>query len=52
VIADKKEPQAITDELIARARAAGGVDNVTVLVARLPAQAGGVKGMVSRLFGR
>jgi serine/threonine protein phosphatase PrpC len=52
VIADKKEPQAITDELIARARAAGGVDNVTIVVARVPAQAGGVKGIVSRLFGR
>lgn len=46
-------PSAVVDQLIARARAAGGVDNVTVVVARVPAHGeGGVKGIVSRLFGR
>lgn len=52
-IAAAGEPQAIVDALIARARAAGGVDNVTVVVARVPSRdGGGVKGIVSRLFGR
>lgn len=52
-IAEVREPQAIVDALIAKARAAGGVDNVTVVVARVPEHGGhGVKGIVSRLFGR
>lgn len=52
-IDEKGQPQAIVDELIARARAAGGVDNVTVVAARVPPRGdGGVKGIVSRLFGR
>ena len=52
VVAAKAEPKAIVDELIARSRAAGGVDNVTIVAARVPAADGGVKGIVSRLFGR
>ena len=52
VIAGGAAPQAIVDDLIARARAAGGVDNVTILVARVPSRDTGVKGIVSRLFGR
>ena len=38
--------------LIEKARAAGGVDNVTVIAARVPARDDGVKGLVARLFGR
>ena len=41
----------IVDALISKARAAGGVDNVTVAVARVPARGGGVKGLVARLLG-
>jgi protein phosphatase len=53
VIEAEADPQAITDALIEKARAAGGVDNVTVIVARVPARGeGGVKGLMSRLFGR
>lgn len=52
VIAAGGSPQAIVDDLIARSRAAGGVDNVTIVVARVPSRDGGVKGIVSRLFGR
>ncbi|MBI3565089.1 MAG: SpoIIE family protein phosphatase [Elusimicrobia bacterium] len=52
-IAAAGEPEAIVDALIAQARAAGGVDNVTVVVARVPSRDGsGVKGIVSRLFRR
>jgi len=52
-IEEAGEPQAIVDALIEKARAAGGVDNVTVVVARVPPRGeGGVKGIVSRLFGR
>jgi PPM family protein phosphatase len=47
------EPQAVVEKLIEKARAAGGVDNVTVVAARVPAPGdGGVKGLVARLFGR
>lgn len=43
----------IVAALIDRSRAAGGIDNVTVVAARVPARCeGGVKGLVSRLFGR
>jgi protein phosphatase len=52
VIAGGSAPQAIVDDLIARSRAAGGVDNVTIVVARVPSRDAGVKGIVSRLFGR
>jgi serine/threonine protein phosphatase PrpC len=54
VIAAAPRPQEIVDTLIAKARAAGGVDNVTVVVARVPSRedGGGVRGLVSRLFGR
>jgi serine/threonine protein phosphatase PrpC len=52
-IASEPGPQAVVDALIAKARAAGGVDNVTVVVARVPAPGeGGVRGLVARLFGR
>jgi protein phosphatase len=52
-IAAEAAPQAIVDALISKARAAGGVDNVTVVVARVPPREdGSVKGLVARLFGR
>ena len=52
-ITAEASPQAIVEELIAKARAAGGVDNVTVVAARVPPRGdGGVKGLVARLFGR
>jgi protein phosphatase len=52
-IAADSAPQAVVDALIAKARAAGGVDNVTVVAARVPARGGadGVKGFFARLFG-
>ena len=52
-IAAEATPKAVVDALIAKARAAGGVDNVTIVAARVPTREdGGVKGLVSRLFGR
>ena len=54
VIASGAEPQKIVDVLIEKSRAAGGVDNITIVVAQVPASGGegGVKKLVSRLFGR
>ena len=52
VIAESQDPQKIVDVLIARARAAGGVDNIAIVVAKVPAEGGGVIKLVSRLFGR
>ncbi len=54
VIADSLDPQKIVDALIAKSRAAGGVDNISIVVAKVPAMGGdgGVKKLVSRLFGR
>lgn len=54
VIAESQDPQKIVETLIARSRAAGGVDNIAVVVAKVPAAGGGgaVKNLVSRLFGR
>jgi len=53
VISSERDLQKIVDVLIAKARAAGGVDNVTVVVARAPSSSsGGVKTLVSRLLGR
>lgn len=52
-IAAEAEPQRIVDTLISKSRAAGGVDNIAVVVARVPAaDSGGMKGFVSRLLGR
>jgi len=53
VIAADTPPQEIVDALIAKARAAGGVDNVTVVAARVPSRdgGGGVKTFFARLFG-
>ncbi|MFI5363582.1 MAG: Stp1/IreP family PP2C-type Ser/Thr phosphatase [Elusimicrobiota bacterium] len=52
-IAAAAGPQAVVDQLIAKARAAGGVDNVTVVVARVPPRGdGGVRGLVARLLRR
>ena len=52
-IAAEVTPQAVVDALIAKACAAGGVDNVTVVAARVPTREdGGVKGLVARIFGR
>jgi len=53
VIAAEQEPQRIVDTLIAKSREAGGVDNIAIVVAKVPAPGGGgVKNLVSRLFGR
>ncbi len=52
VIAAEQEPQKIVDVLIAKSRAAGGVDNISIVVAKVPPPGGGVKNLVSRLFGR
>jgi len=52
VIAAEQEPQKIVDVLIAKSRAAGGIDNISVVAAKVPAPGGGVKNLVSRLFGR
>lgn len=53
VIAEALDPQKIVDVLIAKSRAAGGVDNIAIVVAKVPAaDGGGVIKMVSRLFGR
>ena len=53
VIAESLDPQKIVDVLIAKSRAAGGVDNIAIVVAKVPAAGGGgVIKMVSRLFGR
>ncbi len=53
VIAESQDPQKIVDVLIAKARAAGGVDNIAIVVAKVPAAGGGgVIKLVSRLFGR
>ena len=54
VIAAEQDPQKIVDVLIAKSRAAGGVDNISIVAAKVPAAGGGggVKQLVSRLFGR
>ena len=54
VIAAEQDPQRIVDVLIAKARAAGGVDNIAIVAAKVPSSGGGgaVRNLVSRLFGR
>jgi protein phosphatase len=54
VIGAEVEPKKIVDALIAKSRDAGGIDNVTVVAARVSGNGtvGGFKGLVSRLFGR
>lgn len=54
VIAESLDPQKIVEVLIAKSRAAGGVDNIAVVAAKVPAPGGGggVAQLVSRLFGR
>lgn len=52
-VATEASSRAIVESLIAQAKGAGGVDNVTVVAARVPADGGGaLKGLVSRIFGR
>ena len=53
-IGEEEAPQRIVDSLIARAKAAGGIDNVTVVAARVPKPSGAraLKGLVSKIFGR
>jgi PPM family protein phosphatase len=46
------DPVKVARILVDMSRAAGGVDNVTVAAARVHPGGGGVKGLVSRLFGR
>lgn len=54
-IETEREPARIVDSLIAKSRAGGGVDNITVVAARVPGggdDGGGVGGLVRRLLGR
>jgi protein phosphatase len=52
VLSSPGNPQAWTDRFIEMANAAGGVDNVTVAIARVaPERPGGLKGFVRHLFG-
>ncbi|MEK7381981.1 MAG: Stp1/IreP family PP2C-type Ser/Thr phosphatase [Elusimicrobiota bacterium] len=52
-IASESQLRKLVDALISKARAAGGADNITVVVARISAgSSGGVKSFVSRLLGR
>jgi PPM family protein phosphatase len=52
-IAELGEPDRIVPGLIEKACAAGGVDNVTVIAARVPPRGeDGVRGLARRLFGR
>ncbi|MDX6770084.1 MAG: Stp1/IreP family PP2C-type Ser/Thr phosphatase [Elusimicrobiota bacterium] len=54
IVASEREPSRVVDALIARSRAGGGVDNITVVAARVPGGEGGsgVGGLVRRLLGR
>ena len=54
VIAAEVEPQKIVDVLSAKSRAAGGVDNIAIVAAKVPAVGGNtsVISLVSKLFGR
>lgn len=48
----EEEPSRIVDALISRSRDAGGVDNVTVVVAKIPKTQGGrVRNLVERFLG-
>jgi protein phosphatase len=52
VVAAELEPSRIVDALISKARAGGGVDNITVVAARVPgAGESGVGGLMRRLLG-
>ena len=52
VVAAEREPARIVDVLISKARAGGGVDNITVGAARVPGPGeAGVGGLVRRLLG-
>ena len=51
-IAEQPTARGIVDSLIQQSRAAGGVDNVTVIAVRVETGSGGVAGFVSKLFGR
>ncbi len=51
VLAEDSDPDKAVNRLIEMSRAAGGVDNITVIVARVPAKGQGLKGLVSKLFG-
>lgn len=52
-VAEEGGPRRIVDALIRKSRDAGGVDNVTVVAARVPDDGapGGFQGLVSKLFG-
>jgi serine/threonine protein phosphatase PrpC len=53
VVAAERQPSRIVDALIAKARAGGGVDNITVVAARVPgADESGVGAVMRRLLGR
>lgn len=54
-VESEREPSRIVDALIAKARAGGGVDNITAVAARVPGVGGGGGGvgqLVRRLLGR
>lgn len=51
-VAAELQPERIVDALISKSRAAGGVDNITVVAARVPGpRDAGVGGLVRRLLG-
>lgn len=53
VLGQNAPMQALVDGLIERSRAAGGVDNITVVAARIPSREGnGLRGLLSRVFGK
>ncbi len=51
VLRDEPKPAAVVDKLIGMSNAAGGVDNVTVVMARVPEPAKGFKGLLDKIFG-
>ena len=53
VLVEDSTPLRVVDTLIERSRKAGGVDNITIICARVPAKGAGnpFKGLVSRIFG-
>lgn len=51
VLLEGGPPPVLCDRLVEKAKEAGGVDNITVLVGKVGPQEAGVKGFLRRLFG-
>lgn len=51
ILAESPGPAEAADRLVGQARAAGGVDNIAVVVGRLAAPERGLKGLLSRFLG-